>query len=80
MNRYQLSFSARCPVNGRAVRYDVTVETPSGRTIMVEDLQAACAVEETLHEPLADALFVRFGGRQVITALHHGVRITTVRE
>lgn len=78
MNRYTHRFTATCPVNGRDVAYTLVIE--SAGMIKVEDIIAACNVGEALHEPLADTLLARLGGRQVMRAYHHGVEIVTVRE
>lgn len=78
MNRYQLQFFAKCPVNGVRVTYDWTVETFAGAMLPVEALLDA-APTEGFHEAIADALFAKFGGKQTLVAFHHGVTITTVR-
>lgn len=77
MNRYTQRFRAACPKNGRAVDYVLTIESP--RMIMVEDLQAATAELKGYHEEFADSLWQTFGGRQTLTAHHHGTDIETIR-
>ncbi len=77
MNTYTHSFSAVCPSNGVVVEYHLTIQ--SVVMILVEQIIDACTVTETYHEPLADGLYKRFGGHQVMTASHHGVQITTIR-
>lgn len=78
MNRYTQHFTALCAANDRAVDYVLTIET--GRTIMVEEIQAAVAeLGRGFHEDFAERLFGRFGGRQTISAHHHGTDVETVR-
>ena len=77
MNRYTHDFLVKCPNNDLLVAYRLVITTP--RVIMVEDIVAACKVESAYHEALADQLYQRFGGRQVMTAHHHGVDIETTR-
>lgn len=79
MNRYSVTFMAKCPNNDRIVRFALCVESKA--TIMVEDiLKAVDALPSTgFHEDIADALTVALPGRQTLTAHHHGVDIETVR-
>lgn len=77
MNRYRHRFTALCPNNGKTIRYRLALWTEE--TIMVEDIIDTCKVESAYHEDLAQTLFLRFGGRQVLRAFHHGVEIKTVR-
>lgn len=77
MNIYRQTFRATCPANGRTVDYSLTIAV--GRTIMVEDIQAAVADLNGYHEDFADKLFATFGGRQTLTAHHHGTDVETVR-
>lgn len=77
MNRYVHTFVCECPNNGVKVSYTLTVVHAD--KVMVEEIIAACDVGIAFHEDLADALLVRLGGRQVMTAFHHGVWITTYR-
>lgn len=77
MNIYRHRFTVKCPNNGVAVEYALEVMT--ARVVMVEAIIAACTVEQSFHEGLADALLVALGGRQVLRAYHHGVEIETVR-
>jgi hypothetical protein len=57
--------------------------TASGHVIMAEDVVEACRQARDLpkpyHENIADDLAAKFGGRQCLTAHHHGVDIETVR-
>lgn len=78
MNIYTQHFTAQCASNSRLVAYALTIE--SHVTIMVEDIQAEVGkLKSGYHEVFADQLFARFGGRQTMTAHHHGTDITTVR-
>lgn len=78
MNIYTQYFTARCANNNRLVSYTLTIE--SHVTIMVEDIQAEVAkFEHGYHEQMADHLFAKFGGRQTMSAHHHGTGIVTVR-
>jgi hypothetical protein len=76
-NEYRHTFKSRCPNNDRLIEYQLKIQ--SSEVIMVEDIISECQVKSTFHEPLADALFERFGGVQELTAFHHGVHIRTVR-
>jgi proline dehydrogenase len=76
-NTYTYHFKAACPSNGERIDYTLAITT--GATIMVEDIKAECDVDQTYHEDLADKLFAKFGGRQVMVATHHGVHIQTTR-
>ena len=77
MNIYTQAFRATCPNNGRSVDYLLRIEAP--RMIIVEDIQAAVADLKGYHESFADELWQKFGGRQTLTAHHHGTDVATVR-
>jgi hypothetical protein len=81
MNIYRHSFSAPCVNNGLSIAYHVEIRTTW--TIMVEDIADECAkardAEKPYHETIADRLYARFGGEQIMTAFHHGVGIETRR-
>lgn len=78
MNIYTIHFSARCPVNGRGIRY--TLEIQTGAVLMVEEIRSHLdGIGQGLHEEIADQLCAKFGGSQRMTADHHGVRIETIR-
>lgn len=77
MNIYTQNFRATCPKNNCTVDYRLKIE--SMRTIMVEDIQAAVATLEGFHEDHADKLLALFGGKQTLTAHHHGTDIETIR-
>lgn len=78
MNFYTTSFFAVCPVNGARVLYELEIET--NEVIAVEQISDEVAMlDKGLHEEIADVLLRVFGGRQTLTADHHGVRIKTIR-
>lgn len=78
-NLYIRRFVALCPNNAREIVYELRIKT-AGRVIMAEDIVKATNRIEAFHEAIADRLYDIFGGRQVLTAYHHGVYIETVRE
>lgn len=79
MNIYTRQFVATCPNNGAAIIYTLRIETDD-RLIPVEHIITATSmISKGFHEHIAEELFARFGGRQVITAHHHGVDIETRR-
>lgn len=79
MNVYEKQFVSVCPNNSQSIIYQLRVETDD-KTVMVEHINTACALfSRNYHEDIANSLFNRFGGRQVLKAHHHGVDITTVR-
>jgi hypothetical protein len=78
MNTYTLDFSSKCPIDGQRIRYSLKLETND--VVRVELLKVTiAALDAELHESIADKLFSRFGGRQVIWATHNGVAIRTDR-
>jgi len=77
LNIYTQRFRATCPTTRRTVDYVLTIE--SSRMIMIEEIQTTVAKLKGYHEELADKLFALFGGRQTLTAHHHGTDIQTVR-
>lgn len=81
-NIYRHRFCAKCPNNGRTISYQLEIEA-SG-VIMVEEIvkagQEAGCLPQPYHENIADMMLSRFGGRQRLRAMHHGVEIETVRE
>ena len=79
MNKYKTKFFSVCPVNKARIEYHLEIETKEiiGAEELLEALGTIYA--EGFHEPMADDLHERFGGRQVLTAHHHGVDIETVR-
>lgn len=79
MNTYSLIKSFKCPSNGLPIVYNI--EITHAAMITVESiLDYLSEFETAYHENLADELFLKFGGEQVITANHHGVSIKTVRK
>lgn len=78
MNIYRHQFIAACPGNGSQIIYALEIQSMS--MIHVEHITLACKLHNKgYHEAIADDLHNRFGGRQVITAHHHGVDIETIR-
>lgn len=79
MNTYTTYFNIACPANGLTVRYRLDIRTP--QKIMVEQILKVCAELplKAFHEELADRLARALPGRQILSAYHHGVEITTER-
>jgi hypothetical protein len=78
VNRYTHEFTAICCANQKQIKYRLVIETQA--MIRVEEIVETCdGFESGFHEDIADNLFNRFGGKQTITAHHHGVDIETVR-
>lgn len=78
MNVYTASFFAKCPVNDEVIKYTIRIETKI--RLMVEFIQDQLKnIGPGFHEDIADDMLVRFGGCQIITAMHHGVHIETRR-
>ena len=78
MNIYEVSISSLCPINGRPVDLHIRLETQN--VVMVETLLSFLEdIKNNLHEELADKLYKKFGGKQVVKGFHHGVWITTER-
>lgn len=78
MNRYKVKFHATCPVNGDAIEYSLTIE--SFKMIEVESIMhflSGC--KQGFHEDFADKLHQKFGGKQIMTAVHGAVCIETER-
>lgn len=80
MNIYTRQFVATCPNNGQPIIYTLRIEVIASRMIQVEHITTATTLHRSgFHEAIADDLHARFGGRQVLTAHHHGVDIETIR-
>lgn len=80
MNAYTLKFFAPCPTNDVRIEYRWRLEL--AHVAQVEDLIShaeSYARHPVYHEALADDLWRKYGGRQVLTADHHGVTIETHR-
>jgi hypothetical protein len=81
MNIYRTHFTATCPNNGETIAYSLTIE--ARHVIMAEAITAAAIkaseIGKPYHENIADMLIGALGGRQTITAHHHGVDIETRR-
>lgn len=78
MNTYTYRFELDCPNNGQRIAY--RVEITADRTIMVENIAGFFnSLTAAYHEDIADKAHQAFGGKQTITAHHHGVDIETRR-
>jgi hypothetical protein len=79
-NEYRHAFSRKCPNNGEAIAYSLTITTER-ELVMVEEIEAACAGDGApiFHEALADELIKRFPGRHRLDARHGETDISTAR-
>jgi hypothetical protein len=78
MNEYTTEFFAHCPTNGVRIKYTLVIIT--SEVVMVERIiDTVNLLDRGYHEAFADQLLREFGGRQTLTADHHGVRIVTTR-
>lgn len=78
MNKYSRTFVSVCPSNHASIIYSLVIE--SEKMIYVEHINTAVAIfRKDYHEKIADELFKAFGGKQTITAHHHGVDVETKR-
>jgi hypothetical protein len=78
MNIYRRTFSAICPNNSEAIIYRLEIATE--KQIFVEHINTELAlISQSYHEAIADRLHAKFGGDQVLIAMHHGVEIETRR-
>lgn len=77
-NIYRHQFVSRCPNNNQPIIYALEIE--ADKVIHVEHIVTAAALhQDAYHEEIADRLHLRFGGRQILKAHHHGVDIETRR-
>lgn len=77
-NIYRLQFVSICPADGNSVIYSLEIRSKS--MIRVEHINLAVSLEKSAyHEDIADRLYARFGGDQILTAVHQGIEIETVR-
>jgi len=77
-NTYRHLFTATCPGDGEVIVYSLAI--CSRAMIRVEHIKTATAlIKQGWHQQIADNLAERFGGDQVIKAVHQGVEIETVR-
>ncbi|MFK3941902.1 hypothetical protein ACI2KC_09470 [Pseudomonas monteilii] len=77
-NVYRHTFTAVCPSDAEVIIYSLEIRSRS--MIRVEHIKTATAlIKQGWHEQIADDLAERFGGDQVIKAVHQGVEIETVR-
>lgn len=78
MNTYSTEFFSYCPSNDVRVHYKLVIQTKA--VIIVEDLLAELRNQHrNYHEKIADELHEKFGGKQTLTAFHHGVLIESTR-
>lgn len=78
MNIYRQQFVSHCPHNGLHIIYSLEIQT--AEVIHVEHIVTATRLmADSLHENIADELYERFGGRQILRAHHHGVDIESRR-
>jgi len=78
MNIYRCQFVVNCPSNGKAIPH--SLEIRHFATLPVESLlDVVSELPSMFQEGIADLLYAKFGGEQVIKANHHGVEIETVR-
>ena len=78
INEYSITFESVCPADGERIKYAATIVTDV--MIRAEDIvMFVNGLSESFHEQIADAMWSRFGGLQVISAVHQGVNITTRR-
>lgn len=80
MNIYRTKFSCLCAKNSDSIQYSLVIE--SERMIFVEDIESALSEyksQPTYHEPMADKLYRKLGGKQTMTANHGGIEIETRR-
>lgn len=78
MNIYRRTFTAACPSDAEVIVYNLEIR--SQKMIRVEHIKTATAlIKQGWHEQIADHLAERFGGEQVIKAVHQGIEIETVR-
>jgi hypothetical protein len=76
-NRYEHSFTVRCPVDGSEIAYRLKIL--HARMLRVETIVSMCTITEpSFHEHIADALAV-LGGRQWLRAVHGEVLVMTYR-
>lgn len=80
MNIYKTNFSCLCAKNSDTIQY--SLEIVSERMIFVEDIESALSEyknHSVYHEPMADKLYRKLGGKQIMIANHGGIVIETRR-
>jgi hypothetical protein len=77
MNIYKISFASKCPVNDDQINYHLEIRSTS--VIKAEEIEWNVPGWPQLHEEMADSLFHRFGGYQILRATHRRVLIETHR-
>ena len=79
MNKYITKFISLCPVNNKPISYSLEIKH-SDKIFVEEILEEVKKFTALFHEEIADELFLKFGGKQTLTANHHGVFIQTERK
>jgi hypothetical protein len=79
LNTYKHAFMRNCPANGEAIQYSLTIEADC--FVPVEAIASAVSAlpNPAFHEDMADRLR-KLGGRQTLSAVHHGTEIVTERD
>ena len=78
LNFYKVKFFCECPNNRVRIEYTLQIETDE--TLSVElIIEQVTDLDPHFHEELADVFLSKFGGTQMLTAMHHGVEIKTIR-
>lgn len=78
MNIYKKPFVVKCPSDNDMIIYNLEIH--NDEMVRVEHINTAIAlITEGYQENIADTLYDRFGGYQIITATHQGVEIVTER-
>lgn len=78
MNIYRYQFVSQCPANDLHIIFHLEIHT--NKMVMVDEIKDFTrTLAKQYHEPIADALYEKFGGYQVLVAKHHGVEIETRR-
>lgn len=78
MNNYSVRFYVKCPSDGEIIQYNLLIFTDD--VILVEHINTTLALIKTgYHEHIADNLYKRFRGCQILKATHQDVDITTTR-
>ena len=80
MNTYELQHTATCPNGNLVDLYEIKIESP--KPIQVEALIQALedSPKSIYQEDLTDWLRSRIPARITTVGIHHGVRITCVRD
>lgn len=78
MNIYRHQFVAECPNNGVMIVYELEIQATW--IIHVEHITTFTKlIQRGFHEDIADRLWDKFHGKQILKAHHHGVDIESRR-